>query len=201
MTVSGVEAPFHPGLVGKTLAKFPAWVAIISLCLQFTILYLVAWQRRGMFCWRNNMSGIFTLQPTRAPPWEENDISYRRKAKTRSMKRQRDERSPYFWVFHEFPWCCRKADDLLNTLFQEDYRSVISDADSGLENLSVLIRRSSGCEAEILFPHTAQYAWIYQKHLVDAISVRKEHCRKNSEPLTLTSLICGLRSLWMSPSV
>lgn len=61
MTVSGVEAPFHPGLVGKTLAKFPAWVAIISLCLQFTILYLVAWQRRGMFCWSNNMSGIFTL--------------------------------------------------------------------------------------------------------------------------------------------
>lgn len=61
MTVSGVEAPFHPGLVGKTLAKFPAWVAIISLCLQFTILYLVAWQRRGMFCWSNNTYGIFTL--------------------------------------------------------------------------------------------------------------------------------------------
>lgn len=30
-------------------------------CLQFTILYLVAWQWLGTFCWSNNMSGIFTL--------------------------------------------------------------------------------------------------------------------------------------------
>lgn len=33
----------------------------LSSCLQFTILYLVAWQRLGTFCWSNNRSGIFTL--------------------------------------------------------------------------------------------------------------------------------------------
>lgn len=33
----------------------------LSSCLQFTILYLVAWQRLGAFCWSNNRSGIFTL--------------------------------------------------------------------------------------------------------------------------------------------
>lgn len=33
----------------------------LSSCLQFTILYLVAWQRLGTFCWSNNRSEIFTL--------------------------------------------------------------------------------------------------------------------------------------------